>query len=312
MIEQDHRSVGCSESQQQIKGAVYTEKRSRLKQSAKNIQEQLPAPLQRSMELSQEKGASTWLTALPIDNHGFALHKTAFPDALSLRYGWAIKNSPSHCSCDHAFSIAHALSCRYPSIRHNEVRDITASLLTEVCHDVSIVPHLQPITGESMAHQTANTDDQSRLDIAASGFWGGRFERAFFDVRVFNPSAQSNQQASLSSTYRCHEMEKKRSYEQRICEVEHSTFTPLVLSSTGGMGKAATTFYERLSSMFSEKRDVPYSTILGWVRCRLTFALLRASIMSIRGARSSRHRPVLLYLRFKLLRDTFENLINIL
>ena len=86
-------------------------------------------------------------------------------------------------------------------------------------------------------------------------------------------------------------MEKKRSYEQRIREVEHSIFTPLVLSSTGGMGKAATTFYKRLSSMLSEKRDVPYSTMIGWVRCRLSFALLRASIMSIRGARSSRHRP---------------------
>ena len=82
VIEQDHRSVGYSESQQQIKAAVRTKKSSRLKQSPKNMQEQLPAPLQRSIELSQEKGASTWLTALPIDNHGFALHKTAFRDAL--------------------------------------------------------------------------------------------------------------------------------------------------------------------------------------------------------------------------------------
>ena len=110
-------------------------------------------------------------------------------------------------------------------------------------------------------------------------------------VRVFNPSTQSNQQTSLTSTYRRHELEKKRQYEQRVREVEHSSFTPLVLSSTGGMGKAATIFYKRLSSMLSEKRDVPYSTMIGWVRYRLSFALLRASIMSIRGARSSRHRP---------------------
>ena len=107
-----------------------------------------------------------------------------------------------YCSCEltitlqlrSCIQLAHALSCPtggYPSIRHNEVRDITASLLTEVCHDVSIEPHLQPITGESMAHRTANTDNQSRLDIAASGFWGVyRFEREFFDVSVFNPSAQ--------------------------------------------------------------------------------------------------------------------------
>ena len=272
-----------------MKAAARTEKRSKLKHAAECLQEQLPAPLQRSMELSHA-GERCIYVANSITHRQPALHKAAFRDALSLRYGWAIKNSPSHCSCSHAFNIAHALLCPtggYPSIRHNEVRDITASLLMEVCHSVSIEPHLQPITGESMSHRTANTDDQSRLDIAASGFWGGRFKRAFFDVRVFNPSAQSNQQTSLTSTYRCHELEKKRQYEQRVREVEHSTFTPLVLSSTGGMGKV-TTFYKRLSSMLSEKRD---STMIGWVRCRLSFALLRASNMSIRGARLSRHRP---------------------
>ncbi len=34
----------------------------------------------------------------------------------------------------------------FPSIRHNEIRDITANLLTEVCHDVSVEPGLQPLT----------------------------------------------------------------------------------------------------------------------------------------------------------------------
>ena len=43
--------------------------------------------------------------------------------------------------------------------------------------------------------------------------------------------------------------------------------------------------------MISDKRDVPYSKAINWIRCRLSFALLRASIMSIRGARSSQHRP---------------------
>ena len=43
--------------------------------------------------------------------------------------------------------------------------------------------------------------------------------------------------------------------------------------------------------MIAEKRDMPYSNALNWIRCRLSFALLRASIMSIRGARSSRFHP---------------------
>ena len=154
-------------------------------------------------------------------------------------------------------------------------------------------PHLQLLTGETMTHRSANTEAGARLDVAMYGFWGGRFEKAFLDVRVFNPSAQSNRHGSLASVYRRHEQEKKRQYEQRVRDVEHATLTPLVMSTTGGMGKAAVTFYKRLASMLSEKRDTPYGKTMNWIRCRLSFALLRASIMSIRGARSSRSHPAL-------------------
>ena len=144
-----------------------------------------------------------------------------------------------------------------------------------------------------MSHRSAITDPGARLDIAVYGFWGSRFEKAFLDVRVFNPCARSNRQVFLPSVYRRHEQEKKRQYEQRVREVENATFTPLVFSTTGGMGRAATTFYRRLASLLSEKRGTSYSKTMDWVRCRLNFALLRASIMSIRGARSSRFHPAL-------------------
>ena len=65
----------------------------------------------------------------------------------------------------------------FPSIRHNEIRDPTSNLLTEVCNDVCIEPDLQPITGETLAGATSNVQDGARLDIAANGFWGGWFER---------------------------------------------------------------------------------------------------------------------------------------
>ncbi len=140
----------------------------------------------------------------------------------------------------------------FPAVRHNEVRDITASMLTEVCHGVTIEPHLQLLSDEPMTYRSAITEDGARLDVAMYGFWGGRFEKAFVDVRVFNPSALSNLLSSLSATYRKHEQEKRRHYNQR--DVEHGSFTPLVLSTTGGMGRTATTFYKRLASMLSEKR----------------------------------------------------------
>ena len=67
-------------------------------------------------------------------------------------------------------------------MRHNEVRDLTANLMAEVCHDVCIEPTLQPVTGECLSGTSAITDERARLDIPASGFWGGRHECAFFDV----------------------------------------------------------------------------------------------------------------------------------
>ena len=125
------------------------------------------------MELAQEKGASSWLTSLPIEEFGFALHKGAFHDALALRYNWQPLHTLSTCGCGARFSVEHALSCPkggFPSIRHNEIRDLTANLLTEVCSDVCIEPELQPITGESLTGASSNVQDGARLDIAANGF----------------------------------------------------------------------------------------------------------------------------------------------
>ena len=175
----------------------------------------------------------------------------------------------------------------FPIIRHNEIRDVTATMLTEVCHDVLVEPDLQPLSGEVLARASSIRTDGARLDIAVNGLWGGRFERSFLDVRVFNPHAPSNRNSTISSCYRKHELEKKRAYEQRLLEVEHSSFTPLVLSATGGMARQATILYKRLASLLADKWDQPYSSTLCWVRSRLAFSLLRSAIQYIRGARSS-------------------------
>ena len=139
---------------------------------------------------------------------------------------------------------------------------------------------------------SANQQDGARLDISANGIWGGRFEKTYFDVRVLNPLALTNRNRGTSGMYRTHEWEKKRVYEQRVREVEHSSFTPLVLSTTGSMGNEATIFYKRLASLLVEKWDFPYSRTLDGLRCRLTFSLLRSAIQAIRGARSSKQNPV--------------------
>ena len=139
----------------------------------------------------------------------------------------------------------------------------------------------------------SNSEQNARLDVAANGVWGGRFERTFFDVRVFNPFAKSNMDTPLATTYRRHENDKRRQYEQRVIQVEHSSFVPLVFSATGGMSKSTSNFYRHLALKLSMKRDEHLSVILSLLHCRLSFALLRAAIMCIRGVRSSRHKPLL-------------------
>ena len=82
---------------------------------------------------------------------------------------------------------------------------------------------------------------------------------------------------------------KKREYGERVREVEHAVFTPLVLSTCGGMSRETTTFYKKLAADLATKRKLQYSEVLGWLRCRISFALLRSAIMAIRGSRSSSH-----------------------
>ena len=102
----------------------------------------------------------------------------------------------------HSFnSVVHALNCPhsgFPSIRHNELPDITAELLSEVCHNVGTEPPLQPITDEYMSYRTANREDGARLDIAAGSFWASDRQRAFFDIRVFNHFAPSYRNVPLA------------------------------------------------------------------------------------------------------------------
>ncbi len=98
----------------------------------------------------------------------------------------------------------------FPSIRHNEIRDLTADLLSEVCNNVCTEPELLPVTGENLAGASANIQPGARLDIAANGVWGGSFERTYFDVRVFNPHAASNRHTDSQTVYRKHEQIKKK------------------------------------------------------------------------------------------------------
>ena len=128
-------SSKTSEEQSHFKAEVHSRRRSQEKEAAVLLKPNLSSSLQRSVVLAQEKGASSWLTAIPITEFGFTLHKSAFRDALCFRYAWQPAQPPTNCECGSAFSVEHALCCPksgFPSIRRNEVRTLTANLLAEM------------------------------------------------------------------------------------------------------------------------------------------------------------------------------------
>ncbi|CAM1154665.1 Uncharacterised protein r2_g4332 [Pycnogonum litorale] len=196
---------------------------------------------------------------------------------------------PSYCSCGSKYDVDHAISCKkggFVVIRHNRLRDPTASMLKEVCYDVQTEPTLNPVTGEEFHERTAVTSNEARLDIRARGFWQSG-QRAFFDVRVFDSNAQRYRNMSLPQCYTVNEEEKKRKYNERVLQTEHGSFTLLVFSTTGGMGEEAKRFYTALAYEIATKRKQLYPIAISWIRTKLCFSLIRSVILCIRGSRTA-------------------------
>ena len=94
----------------------------------------------------------------------FALHKSAFRDALCLKYEWQPTQLPHTCPCGLPFSVDHSFSFKvhgFPIIRHKEIHDLTADLISEVHYDVCVDPPLQPLSGESLSFVTSSRDDSA-------------------------------------------------------------------------------------------------------------------------------------------------------
>ena len=51
-------------------------------------------------------------------------------------------------------------------------------------------------------------------------------------------------------------------YGQRIREVEHGAFTPLVFTTSGGMARECKTFFSLLASAIADKQKEHYSKII--------------------------------------------------
>ena len=286
----DERAGRFISDSKEAKSDVVKKKRkiqSTEKECARSI---IPENERRLFDEISSRGASSWLTALPLKEHGFVLNKQQFHDALLLRYNLPFQNTPLSCACGKVNTIEHCLSCAlggYVYMRHNNIRDLTANILLEAgCKDVEVEPQLLPISGETFNYRSTITENSARLDVSARGVWSP-LDKVYTDIRVFNSLAPTNNRQSVDDTFRRHEREKILNYNDRVVQVEKATFMPLVFSTTGLMGPKAEVFYKRAATLLSNKTGHTYSDSIRYIRLRLSFCLLKTILISIRGYRGN-------------------------
>ena len=66
--------------------------------------------------------------------------------------------------------------------------------------------------------------------------------------------------------------------------VEHGTFTPLVFFVNGGMAKECLKFHKVVAEKIANTPGCRYEKVISIFKCKLSFLILRASPMCVRGS----------------------------
>ena len=106
-----------------------------------------------------------------------------------------------------------------------------------------------------LSSNSTTTDDDARLDIKANGLWGSRFNRTFFDVKIFNPHAKSCPK-TIKDAYKYHRSIKRNKYEERIRETEHSSFNATGFCLLGRCWAISIARYETTQDQRKTRRAV--------------------------------------------------------
>ena len=165
---------------------------------------------------------------------------------------------------------------------HDDLRDSDAALANSTWGGVAIEPALVP-----------EDDRHGRPALCADWMARGAWESgraAFFDNGISDADTHSYVQANLSckATACLATSAKKKKYRLAAEEVR-GLFTPLVCSTDGALHREYAAYLKRLAFCLSSKWEKPYAQVMGWVRIRTQFAILRAVDLRSRGTRRSIH-----------------------
>ena len=173
-------------------------------------------------------------------------------------------------------------------MRHNAIKDTEASIMKDIAYDVETEPALLPLGNVQLANGT-KTEANARLDISARGIWCAN-EKTFFDVRITHPHAPSNAGKSIEQLFEQNEQEKLRHYNDHVLQVEKASLVPLVFSTNGGMSRQCKKLHKQLATLICQKKGERFSVVIAHMRTRLRFALLKCTLIALRGYRGKKKK----------------------
>ena len=235
----------------------------------------------RALLRAKDNDLSVWLSALATEKNNFDLTPQEFRDAVAIRCRKPLMNVPAFCDrCGAPSTLDHFLICMKGGLivqRHNEIRNAIGDLAAMVWGQV----RREPIVSDSTIEPVGET---LVVDLSVRSVWLPQAE-ALFDVRVVDTDAQSYLSHTPKSVLLWAEIEKKRKYSAACCAYQ-AHFTPLCFSVDGLTSCEASSFIRRLASGLAARWDRSYSDAVSWVRARLRFALVRATVLCLRGSRT--------------------------
>jgi hypothetical protein len=81
-----------------------------------------------------------------------------------------------------------------------------------------------------------------------------------------------------------HEREKKKKY-LKPCLEQHHHFTSFIVSTDGMIRKESKILLKKVSTLFAEKWEKPYSEVCGFINAWMSIVIVHATHLCLRGYR---------------------------
>ena len=115
--------------------------------------------------------------------------------------------------------------------------------------------------------------------------FGGRCRKCFLASVSHTRTLQLTGTEKLMPLLITHENRKKVEYNDRVLQVEHASFTPLIFATNVPMGEEAERYHAILAEKMNEKLNCTYADTMDYIRKKLSFTILKTALIALRGHR---------------------------